>query len=76
MVILQDWFDEICKVDTPQARFLRLIHAKPEAYCRKRNWGFIPCDQSTMAVALDNSIIMDAHSEYATVELHGKKCFN
>ncbi|XP_014665251.1 PREDICTED: inosine-uridine preferring nucleoside hydrolase-like [Priapulus caudatus] len=71
-MISWDWFDEACKADTREARFLRLIHDKPEAFCKKQEWGFIPCDQTAMAVALDDGVATGWHSEYATVELNGK----
>ena len=43
------------------------------AYMKKERpqLGWVPCDPLVMAVAVDESLIVDSHSHYVTVELHG-----
>lgn len=47
--------------------------ANSSVYMKKERpqLGWVPCDPLVMAVAIDDSLIVDSHSHFVTVELHG-----
>ena len=59
--------------ETPRARFLAATMANSSAYMKKERpqLGWVPCDPLVMAVAIDETLIVDSHAHYVTVELHG-----
>ncbi|KAL0045555.1 hypothetical protein WJX82_009999 [Trebouxia sp. C0006] len=59
--------------DTPRAKFLAATMANSSAYMKRERpqLGWVPCDPLVMAVAIDDSLIVDSHAHYVTVELHG-----
>ncbi|DBA75224.1 TPA: hypothetical protein ACH3X1_010518 [Trebouxia sp. C0004] len=63
----------VLKKDTPRAKFLAATMANSSAYMKRERpqLGWVPCDPLVMAVAIDDSLIVDSHAHYVTVELHG-----
>lgn len=68
-IVVDNWFNK----DTPRAKFLAATMANSSAYMKRERpqLGWVPCDPLVMAVAIDDSLIVDSHAHYVTVELHG-----
>ncbi|KAL3143413.1 hypothetical protein ABBQ38_002237 [Trebouxia sp. C0009 RCD-2024] len=68
-IVVDNWFNK----DTPRAKFLAATMANSSVYMKKERpqLGWVPCDPLVMAVAIDDSLIVDSHSHFVTVELHG-----
>ena len=62
-----------CLQNTPAARFMNACMANSTAYMKSKRpeWGWVPCDPLALALAIDNSLIVESQQYFCEVELHG-----
>lgn len=62
-----------CLQNTPTARFMNACMANSTAYMKSKRpeWGWVPCDPLALALAVDNSLIVESQQYFCEVELHG-----
>ena len=62
-----------CLQNTPTARFMKACMANSTAYMKSKRpeWGWVPCDPLALALAIDNSLIVESQQYFCEVELHG-----
>ena len=62
-----------CLQNTPTARFMNACMANSTAYMKSKRpeWGWVPCDPLALALAIDNSLIVESQQYFCEVELHG-----
>eukprot|EP00891_Asterochloris_glomerata_P009785 jgi/Astpho2/9785/Aster-03759 len=67
--VVDNWLSK----NTPTARFMNACMANSTAYMKSKRpeWGWVPCDPLALALAVDNSLIVESQQYFCEVELHG-----
>jgi inosine-uridine nucleoside N-ribohydrolase len=68
--VVDNWLSK----DAPKARFMYEIMENSTNHMKKTHpsWGYIPVDPLCIALAIDDSLIVEQSRRYVTVELHGQ----